>query len=216
VKKRQHFPPRRDSRITSQYIPDTGDILIGVARGITGGGEILYRIEPEKLAGAIEDRKELAVIVNNLGLLVLAQLSGFNLAESLDDLPRALAKWGHIEKEFDAAQAEKQVAEALAIAQKTLRDQHFDHGQGDADDGPSDSDCGCRGGADQTICASAGCGFCRAAEDMARKESDEGRDSSGHGEAGPSTGAGSESAGGPDDSGGAGPGDGLAANELGA
>jgi hypothetical protein len=164
MKKRQHFPPRRDSRITSQYIPDTGDILIGVARGFTGGGEILYRIEPEKLAGAIEDRRELAVIVNNLGLLVLAQLSGFNLAESLDDLPRALAKWGHIEKEFDAAQAEKQVAEALAIAQKTVHQLHGHDGGCDAPDRikgePCVCKCECAGTEAQTICANNGCELC--------------------------------------------------------
>lgn len=211
MKKRPHFPPRRDSRITSQYIPDTGDIIVGVARGITGGGEILYRIEPEKLAGAIEDRRELAVIVNNLGLLVLAQLSGFNLAESLDDLPRALAKWGHMEKEFDATLAEKRVAEALAIAQKTVHQMHGHDGGCEAPDRakgePCVCKCECTGTPNQTICAQ-WCDLC--------KESDEGRDSSGHGEAGPSAGAGSESTGGTDDFGGAGPGDGLAADELGA
>lgn len=116
MKKRNAWPARRDSRVTSQFIPETGDIVIGVARGITGSGEVMYKITPEVLAGAIEDRKELAVIVNNLGLLVLSQLCGFNLAESLDYLPRVLAKWGHMEKAFNAVAAEKQVAEALAIA----------------------------------------------------------------------------------------------------
>lgn len=120
MKKRKAWPARQDSRITSQYIPDTGDIVIGVARGFTGAGEVLYKLTPEVLAGAIEDRKELAVIVNNLGLLVLAQLTGFNLAESLEDLPRAIAKWGHMEKEFNEVQAEAQKAEALRIAQETM------------------------------------------------------------------------------------------------
>jgi hypothetical protein len=213
VKKRKAWPARQDSRITSQYIPDTGDIVIGVARGFTGAGEVLYKLTPEVLAGAIEDRRELAVIVNNLGLLVLAQLSGFNLAESLDDLPRALAKWGHMEKEFNEAQMEQQKVEALAIAQKTMRDMHSGHGQGDAEDGPSDSDCGCRGdGADQTICASAGCGFCLAAETQNERQRQAGDGSAASGD-GP---GGQEAPGGSGDLLGAGASDALAADELGA
>jgi hypothetical protein len=214
VKKRKAWPARQDSRITSQYIPDTGDIVIGVARGFAGAGEVLYKLTSEVLAGAIENRKELAVIVNNLGLLVLAQLSGFNLAESLDDLPRALAKWGHMEKEFTEVQREKQMTEALAIAQKTV---HKGHGKAHEDgDGPVDSDCPCRDMSNQTICASAvGCGFCLAAIDMKAKDTDEGpRDNTGI--------AGDEQSGpqgvdGPSsDYSGAGPGQAVAADEFGA
>lgn len=169
MKKHRALPGRRDTRITSQYIPADGSIVIGVARGWTGAGEVLYRLEAEKLAGMLEDRKELAAVVNNLGLLVLAQLSGFNLAESLDELPKALAQWAHIDIK---ALMKDDAQEALRIAQATMRALHESHGQGDADDGPSESDCGCRGGADQTICASAGCGFCLAAEDMAKETTD--------------------------------------------
>jgi hypothetical protein len=218
VRKRSNWPARQDSRITSQYIPETGDIVIGVARGFTGAGEVLYRLTPEVLAGAIEDRKELAVIVNNLGLLVLAQLSGFNLAESLDDLPRALARWGHMEKEFDETQREKQMAEALAIAQRTM---HKDHGKPsnpeDPESGPADGDCPCRGTADQTVCASAvGCGFCAAAEAQRVKESDEGQRQTGNRELDTGAGRGdAEDAGGAADLRGAGPGDALAPDELG-
>jgi hypothetical protein len=164
VKKHKSLPPRRDSRITSQYIPADGSVVISVARGWTGSGEVLYRLEAEKIAGALEDRKELAVIVNNLGLLLLAQLTGFNLADSLDKLPAAMAEWAHIDvkslKQDDAQ-------EALKIAQARLREMHSGHGVGDANDGPGDwSDCPCNGGTDQTICASAGCGFCHASEAM--------------------------------------------------
>lgn len=208
MRKHKALPPRRESRVVSQYIPADGSIVIGVAKGWTGSGEVLYRLEAEKLAGAIEDRKELAVIVNNLGLLVLAQLCQFNLAENLTELPKALAKWAHIDMKALKAEDEKdQIAEALAIAQKTLRDKHANHGHGTADDGPSDSDCGCRGGADQMICASAGCGFC-----LAQKDIDEGRsadsatarDDADGGEEGPGGGA---------DSPGAGPSTGLAPDE---
>jgi hypothetical protein len=154
------LPPRRDTRITSQYIPKDGSMVISVARGFTGAGEVLYRIDAEKLAGAIEDRKELAVIVNNLGLLVLAQLCGFNLADSLDEIPKALAQWAHI----DVKQlVQDDTEEALRIAQRTI---HGKHGQPDSSGAaPAESDCGCRGeGPNQTICASFGCGFCSAAE----------------------------------------------------
>lgn len=171
MKKRSTWPPRRDSRITSQYIPESGDIVIGVARGITGAGEILYKLTSETLAGAIDDRKELAVIVNNLGLLVLAQLAGFNLAESLDDLPSALAKWGHMEKEFNEVQQQKQIAEALAIAQKTVHGQHGHKCGLDAPDFAKGEQCECIceciGTSEQTICAGVGCDFCRANAELA-------------------------------------------------
>lgn len=162
--KRHKWPPRRDSRITSQFIPETGDILIGVARGITGSGEILYRLEPDKLAGAIEDRKELAVIVNNLGLLVLAQLSGFNLAESLDELPKAIAKWAHIDVQALKKDEQADMAEALRIAQKTVHGMHGHHCGLDAPDFAKgetcDCVCSCTGTLDQTICEQH-CDLCR-------------------------------------------------------
>lgn len=161
--KHPKLPARRDTRITSQYTPKDGSLLIGVARGFTGGGEIMYRIEADVLAGAVEDKKELAVIVNNLGLLVLAQLTNFNLAESLEELPRAVAAWGHI----DIASCKRDDAvEALRIAQTTL---HGKHGRGTEEDGPEEPDCPCNGSSHQTICAEMGCGFCSAAERMATK-----------------------------------------------
>lgn len=161
--KRHNMPNRRDSRITSQYVPADGSIVIGVARGFTGAGEVLYRIDAEKLAGAMEDRKELAVIVNNLGLLVLAQLCGFNLADSLDELPKALATWGHIDVKELERDEKADIAAALAIAQKTV---HGEHGrESTPGDGPDEPDCPCRGTPEQTICAGVGCGFCKAADE---------------------------------------------------
>lgn len=157
---------RRDSRITSTYSPETGEILIGVARGFTGAGEVLYRIDAEKLAGAVEDRAELAVIVNNLGLLVLAQLTGFNLAESLEELPKALAKWAHIDiKALRAAEDRDVLAQkALAIAQKTV---HGKHGHSCGLDAPDfvkgetcECTCECTGTPAQTVCVANGCRLC--------------------------------------------------------
>lgn len=161
MKKTKALPPRRDTRITSQYIPADGSTVISVARGWTGAGEVLYRIDQEKLAGAIEDRRELGVIVNNLGLLVLAQLCQFNLANSLDGIGAALATWGHIP--VKEALAQDKIDEALAIARRTI---HGKHGiESTPGDGPDEPECACTGGADQTICAGVGCGFCRAAEE---------------------------------------------------
>lgn len=164
MKKHKALPARRDTRITSQYIPKDGSMVISVARGWTGAGEVLYRIDAEKLAGAIEDRKELAVIVNNLGLLVLAQLSGFNLADTLEGLPKSLAQWAHIDV---AALVKDDAQEALHIAQQTI---HGKHGRGTEGGGPAEPDCECNGTETQTICARFGCGFCGATE--ARKAND--------------------------------------------
>lgn len=163
--KRHKLPPRRDSRITSQFFPETGEILIGVAQGFTGAGEILYRLDQEKLAGAIEDRKELAVIVNNLGLLVLAQLSGFNLAESLDGLPKALAQWAHIDVAKALKDEQADTAEALRIAQKLVHRYHGHSCDPDyrlPEDAPCSCICECAGTATQTICAGVGCSLCKA------------------------------------------------------
>lgn len=44
---------------------------------------------------------------------------------------------------------------------------HEGHGTGTAEDGPNESDCSCRETDEQAACAEAGCGFCKAAQDMA-------------------------------------------------
>lgn len=168
MKKHKKLPPRRDARIVSQYVPADGSVVISVARGWTGAGEVLYRIEADKLAGAIEDRRELAVIVNNLGLLVLAQLCSFNLAESLDELPKALAVWGHIDvKQLKVDDAQ----EALRIAQRTVHGVHGHHCGLDAPDFAKgetcDCACDCTGTAQQIVCASNGCDLCNANERLA-------------------------------------------------
>lgn len=169
MKRHKQLPPRRDTRITSQYIPADGSIVISVARGWTGAGEILYRLEAEKLAGAIEDRKELAVIVNNLGLLVLAQLSGFNLADSLDELPKALAEWGHIDvKALTDAEEADNIQKALTIAQKTVHQMHGHEGGCEAREqarGECTCKCDCEGTEGQIICAQY-CDLCRDNEQL--------------------------------------------------
>lgn len=157
MKKHHKLSTRRDTRITSQFIPQDGSIVISVARGWTGAGEVLYRIDAEKLAGAIEDRKELAVIVNNLGLLVLAQLTGFNLADTLEALPKSLAAWGHIDVKV---LIKDDTAEALRIAQMAMHGAHGDINQ--PDKAPNQM-CECLGTVHQTICAE-WCSLCRAAQ----------------------------------------------------
>lgn len=46
---------------------------------------------------------------------------------------------------------------------------HSDHGRGDDESGPDDSDCLCRGTAQEAACAADGCGFC-VASDKARRQ----------------------------------------------
>jgi len=166
--KKRTRPETKRTTITSVYDTKTGQVLIGVDRGTYATvGQVLYRLEPEKLAGAVEDRKELAVIVNNLGLLVLAQLTGFNLAESLDGFGAALAKWGHIDvKQLTESDTDDKVREAaaLVIAQKTV---HGKHGHRCGPDAPDFSkgetcecECECTGTPEQTVCATNGCDLC--------------------------------------------------------
>lgn len=45
---------------------------------------------------------------------------------------------------------------------------HGKHGRADASGAPIDSDCACRGTTREKTCAESGCGFCRAAQSMAR------------------------------------------------
>jgi len=183
MKKHKALPPRRDTRITSQYVPADGSIVISVARGWTGAGEVLYRLESEKLAGIVEDRKELAVLINNLGLLVLAQLTGFNLAETLEELPKAIAKWGHIDVE---ALKMDDVEDALRIA-------HSTHGQHPEEDSEGAA-CECTGTTAQTVCSDlAHCYYCHQAEHNEGRDSSRDGTSDDDGTAGPSSGVSGES-----------------------
>lgn len=52
-------------------------------------------------------------------------------------------------------------ASPLAVAPSSGSSEHRDHGRGD-ESGPFEPDCPCRGTPDQTACAEAYCGFCRA------------------------------------------------------
>lgn len=45
---------------------------------------------------------------------------------------------------------------------------HSEHGRGNEEYGPDDSDCVCRATEHEARCANAGCGFCSAAISMAR------------------------------------------------
>lgn len=156
-------PDRRDVGIVSAYNPENGEVVVAVRRGLFAAAQdILYKIQPEVLAGACGDRKQLATIINNVGLMVVSQLCGFNLAESLDEMPKSIAKWGHIDlaalRQDDKDDAEREAA-ALRTAQLAM---HRGHGSGAVYAGPSTEDCSCRTSSAQTICAEAGCGFCKA------------------------------------------------------
>jgi hypothetical protein len=47
-----------------------------------------------------------------------------------------------------------------------MEQDHSEHGRGDEEYGPDDPDCPCRATSEETVCAKAGCGFCRASIHM--------------------------------------------------
>ncbi len=168
--KKRRTEPQRDIRVTSRLQAD-GEMLISVARGkYSTGSEVLYRVEREKLLGAIKDKKELATIVNNLGLLALAQLCGFNLANSLEGMSEKLAEWGHIKLDKPSPTPE----EALMIAQRTVHGRHGCTCDLAAPMEECHCTCVCADTSVQTICAGIGCMICKRADKALTAEAHEG------------------------------------------
>lgn len=112
--KRLTAPKRCDVQVVSVVDPVSGDIHIGTRRGAFGGNdEVLYTAKAEDIAGACEDVSELAKLINNLGMLVLAKLTGFDLVEGKpEEWPAAIARWAHLDLQGLQAADE---AESLSI-----------------------------------------------------------------------------------------------------
>jgi hypothetical protein len=117
----------------------------------------MIRVTEDELVAALDSTKEFAPVLTKLGILVLAQLTGFNLALGPDALIEHAARWAGVDV--------KGLREAAAA------ERHKGHGAGTADDGPDEPDCPCRDGQLQAECAGHGCGFCLAAQSQP-KESD--------------------------------------------
>lgn len=87
------------------------DVILGVRRGLIGHPHSpIFRIKEEDIVGAIEKVEELGGIVTKIGVLVLAQLVGHNLAMGSDGLAKKLAAFARI----DLAQLEKDATEEAA------------------------------------------------------------------------------------------------------
>lgn len=91
--------------------PHLGEVVFGVRTGQYGHPTTtVLRIEAERIAGAVEDGSELGEVVTQLGLLTLAALLRFNLAEGPDELARRFAKWAGIDLSKLKKEAEQEAA----------------------------------------------------------------------------------------------------------
>ena len=119
---RRHL--RADAPVIALRREAAGEIVIGVRRGLFGHpGTVVLRVDDVSIAGIAEDNTELAKFVNNVGLLTVAQLFGHNLAEGLEGLGKAVAKWAGLDLEAlareDAAESESCQVATSSPAQYT-------------------------------------------------------------------------------------------------
>lgn len=91
---------RADVNLIALNRPSDDEVLIGVRQGVFGHpGNVLLRVDYTSVVGCVEDKAELGKLVNNLGILALSQLIGYNLAEGLDNFGKAFANWAQIDLE---------------------------------------------------------------------------------------------------------------------
>lgn len=89
---------RADANIV--LLREDGEVVVVPRRGLFGHARApVFRIPDEQVVGAVEDLSELGGICTKLGVMVLAQLVGHNLAYGSDGLARALVKWAGIDLE---------------------------------------------------------------------------------------------------------------------
>lgn len=101
---------RADVSITAMRLDSEGEVVIGVRYGLFGHPRnVMLRIDDEALVGCVEDRAELAKLVNNVGILVTSQLFGHNLAEGIEKLGETVALWAGID--LDKLRAEAAASE---------------------------------------------------------------------------------------------------------
>lgn len=116
-KQRKTFPVRNDCHIVSVLDQMTGKMHFGVRRGAFGGSdEVGITLNPEDLAGAIENVAEMAKLINNLGIMVMAKLIDFDLARLAGEpelWPKQFAQWAHIDVEALLKEAAEEEPEAV-------------------------------------------------------------------------------------------------------
>lgn len=108
---------RADAPVTAIRLVADGEIAIGIRRGLFGHpGTVMLRVDDAAIVGCVEDRSELAKLVNNVGLLVVSQLFGHNLAEGVEGLGASVAKWAGINLEALKREAEADDAQETPAA----------------------------------------------------------------------------------------------------
>lgn len=106
---------RADAPVTAVRRVAEGEIAIGIRRGLFGHpGTVLLRINDASIVGCVEDKAELAKFVNNVGLLVTAQLFKHSLADGIEDLGKSIAKWAGIDLEALAKAAAEEDPESIS------------------------------------------------------------------------------------------------------
>lgn len=91
---------RADAPVTAIRRAMQGEIVIGVRKGLFGHpGTVILKIDDASLVGCVEDRAELAKLVNNVGLLVVAQLFRHDLTQGIEGLAKTIVAWAGIDLE---------------------------------------------------------------------------------------------------------------------
>ena len=93
-----------------------------------------------------------------------------NTVEVMRQAALAIARHRLSTEAISKIRAELAAIEAKSSAHRSDETDHSQCGLGTVDDGPRDSDCPCRTGADLSTCAAAGCGFCQAEISMRTRQ----------------------------------------------
>lgn len=109
---RKHL--RADAPVIAIRRVQQGEIAIGIRRGLFGHpGTVLLRVDDASIVGCTEDNTELAKLVNNIGLLVAAQLFGHDLTKGVEGLGKSIATWAGIDLEALAKAAADDTDEVI-------------------------------------------------------------------------------------------------------
>lgn len=93
---------RKKLKTTTQLVAirrtSQGETIIGVQKGLFGHpGTVILRIDDASLVGCVEDRAELAKLVNNVGILAVSQLFRHDLSQGVEGLAKTIVAWAGID-----------------------------------------------------------------------------------------------------------------------